>query len=159
MPVRSRDGKRVLATLNYFRQNQTVCVWLQPDCTSNYLSEIHWGLLVVICCLPASGGRDAAFLVFGAEVWVMVRNTAVPLGAHSTENTAAVQVQSLSRVQLFATPWTAAHQASLSFTISRSLLSLMPIESVMPSNCLILCRPLLLPPSVFPSVRACCCCC
>ena len=53
-------------------------------------------------------------------------------------------VQSLSRVQLFATPWTAAHQASLSFTISQSLLKLMSIESVMPSNHLIFCHPLLL---------------
>ena len=62
-------------------------------------------------------------------------------------------VQSLSCVQLFATPWTAAHQASLSITNSRSLLKLMSIESVMPSNHLILCRPLLLLPSVFPSIR------
>ena len=62
-------------------------------------------------------------------------------------------LQSLSRVQLFATPWTAAHQASLSITNSRSLLKLMIIESVMPSNHLILCRPLLLPPLIFPSIR------
>ena len=64
----------------------------------------------------------------------------------------SVVVQSLSRVQLFATPWTAAHQASLSLTISWSLLKLMSIESVMQSNHLTLCRPLLLPPSVFPSI-------
>ena len=50
-------------------------------------------------------------------------------------------------------PWTAAHQASLSNTNSRSLLKLMPIETVMPSNHLILCRPLLLPPLIFPSIR------
>ena len=62
-------------------------------------------------------------------------------------------VQSLSRVRLFAIPWTAAHQASLSFTNSRSLLKFMSIESVMPSNQLILCRPLLLLPSIFPSIR------
>ena len=61
-------------------------------------------------------------------------------------------VQSLSRVQLFATPWTAARQASLSITNSRSLPKLMFIESVMPSNHLILCRPLLLP-SIFPTIR------
>ena len=58
-----------------------------------------------------------------------------------------------SVVRLFATPWTAACQASLSFTISRSLLKLISIESVMPSNHLILCRPLLLLPSIFPSIR------
>ena len=62
-------------------------------------------------------------------------------------------VQSLSPVQLFATPWTAASQASLSITNSQSLLKLMSIESVMPSNHLILCHPLLLLPSIFPSIK------
>ena len=68
--------------------------------------------------------------------------------------------ESISSVQLlscvpmdFASPWTAACQASLSFTISQSLLKLMSIESVMPYNHLILCRPLLLLPSIFPSIR------
>ena len=61
--------------------------------------------------------------------------------------------QSLSRVWLFVIPWTVACQASLSITNSWSLLKLMSIESVMPSNHLILCHPLLLPPSVFPSIR------
>ena len=62
-------------------------------------------------------------------------------------------IQSLSRVRLFATPWTAARQASLSITNFWSLPKLMSIDSVMPSNHLILCRPLLLPPSIFPSIR------
>ena len=62
-------------------------------------------------------------------------------------------VQSVSRVQLFETPWTAAHQASLAITNSQSLPKLMSIESVMPSNHLILCLPLLLLPSIFPSIR------
>ena len=62
-------------------------------------------------------------------------------------------VQSFSCIWLFATPWTTARQASLSITNSRSLLKLISIESVMPSNHLILCRPLLLLPSVFPSIR------
>ena len=62
-------------------------------------------------------------------------------------------VQSFSRVQLFATPWTTACQTSLSITNSRSLSKLMSIESVMPSNHLILCHPLLLLPSIFPSIR------
>ena len=64
----------------------------------------------------------------------------------------AVVAQSLSHVWLFGTPWTAAPQASLSFTISWSLLKLMSIESVMPSNYLILCHALLLLPSIFPSI-------
>ena len=62
-------------------------------------------------------------------------------------------VQSLSRVQLFATPWTAACHASLSITNSQSLLKLMFIKLVMPSNHLILCHPLLLLPCIFPSIR------
>ena len=62
--------------------------------------------------------------------------------------------KSLSLVQLFVTPLTAACQAPLSFTISWSLLKLMAIESVMPSNHLILCHPLLLLPSIFPSIRS-----
>ena len=62
-------------------------------------------------------------------------------------------VQSLSDIWFFATPWTAAHQAFLSITNSQSLLKLMSIESVMPSNYLILCRPLIFLPSIFPSIR------
>ena len=68
-----------------------------------------------------------------------------------TFNTVVVQL--LSHVWLFATPWTIACQASLFFTISQSLCKLMSIESVMPSNHLILCCPLLLLPSIFPSIR------
>ena len=73
------------------------------------------------------------------EVANVERTTGVPFSL-----TDFVVVQSLGHVRLFATPWTAAHQASLSFTISQSLLKLMSIELVMPSNHLILCCPLLL---------------
>ena len=76
--------------------------------------------------------------------------------SHECANTSTFRfssVQSLNCVQLFATPWTAARQASLSITSSQSLCKLMSIESVMPYNHLILCRPLLLPPSTFPSIR------
>ena len=65
----------------------------------------------------------------------------------------AVDVQSLSHVWLFATPWTSARQVSLTFTIPRSLLKLMSIELVMTSNYLILCPPLLLLPSIIPSIK------
>ena len=65
----------------------------------------------------------------------------------------SLAVQLLSRVRLFATPWTAARQASLFFTVSLSLFKLMSIQSAMPSSNLILCRPLLLPPLIFPSIR------
>ena len=64
-----------------------------------------------------------------------------------------VVVQSFSHAQLFATPWTSAHQASLSITNSRSLLKFMSIESVMPSSHLLLCHPLLLLPSIFSNIR------
>ena len=64
-----------------------------------------------------------------------------------------VVIWSVSYVQLFVTPWTAAHQASLSFTISQSSLNPMFINLVMPSNHLVLCHPLLLLPSIFPSIR------
>ena len=75
------------------------------------------------------------------------------LGLRIQELVLLSSVQLLSCVRLFVTPWTAAHHASLSITNSHSLLKLMSIESVMPSNHLILCCPLLLPPSIFPSIR------
>ena len=62
-------------------------------------------------------------------------------------------VQFLSCIQMFAAPWTSAHQVFLSFTISQSLFKLMSIENVMPSNYLILCHPFLLLPSIFPGIR------
>ena len=77
----------------------------------------------------------------------------VPLGCSYTTSVQFSSVQSLSHVRLFATPWTTACQASLSITNSRSLPKFMSIESVMPSNHLILCRLLLLLPSIFPSIR------
>ena len=81
---------------------------------------------------------------------VLLKN---PVISNSDATVQFNSVQSLSRVWLFATPWTAACQASLSITNSRSLLKLMSTELVMPSNHLILCCPLLLLPSIFPSIR------
>ena len=81
----------------------------------------------------------------------------IKINIHRSRKTAPLRsvlsVQLLNRVQLFATPWTAACQVSLSNTNSRSLLKLTSIKSVMPSNHLILCRSLLLLPSVFPSIK------
>ena len=93
-----------------------------------------------------------------SQVWVFVTPRTVALQAppsveFSRQEYWFSSVQSLSRVQLFATPWTAARQASLSITNSQSLLKLMSIESVMPSNHLILCCPLLLLPPIPPSIR------
>ena len=75
------------------------------------------------------------------------------ISRHFSKKDISQSVQLLSCVRIFVTPWTAAHQASLSITNSRSLLKLMFIESVLPANHLILCPPLLLPPSIFPSIR------
>ena len=72
---------------------------------------------------------------------------------HNKKEEYLSSLQLLSHVQLFTTPWTAARQASLSITNSWSLLKFMSIELVMPSNHLILCHPLLLPPSIFPSIK------
>ena len=80
-------------------------------------------------------------------------STALGQGPGSSLRDQFSSIQSLSPVQLFVTSWTAARQASLSITNSWSLLKLMSIESVMPSNHLILCRPLLVLPSIFPSIR------
>ena len=88
--------------------------------------------------------------------WVCVRGLFPGgLSLYNKQNTFpfVAVVQSLSRVRLFVTPWTAARLASLSFTIFQSLLKLMSLELVMPSNHLILCCPLLLLPSIFPSIR------
>ena len=90
-------------------------------------------------------GPDAMILVF----WILSFKPAF----HSPVSVQFSSVQSLSHVLLSVTPWTAARQASLSITNSWSLLKLMPIESVMPFNHLILCHPLLLSPSIFSSIR------
>ena len=75
------------------------------------------------------------------------------LSPMNLETSSISSVQSLSHIRLFVTPWTAAHPASLSISKSWSLLKLMCMESMMPSNHLILCHPLLLFPSIFPSIR------
>ena len=79
--------------------------------------------------------------------------SAIKISGDANSNGLIVVVLLLSHVRLLVTPWTAAHLASPSFTISQSLLRLMFIESVMPSNHLILCHPLLLLPSTLPSIR------
>ena len=85
--------------------------------------------------------------------WVLNTHFIYSAAVGHSGNFQFVVVQLLSCIQLFATPWTEARQASLPFTVSQSLLKLTSIESVMPSNHLILCCPLLLLPSVFPSIR------
>ena len=88
-----------------------------------------------------------------ATLWTVAHQAPLSFSIFNESTLPISSVQSLSRFRLFATPWTAAGQASLSITISQSLLKLMSIVSVMPSNHLILCRPLLLLPSIFPRIR------
>ena len=88
--------------------------------------------------MKVSGSRVCSTLISGSRLLSM---------------SSVSSVQLLSHVQLFGTPWTAAHQTSLSITNSRSLLKFMSFDWVMPANHLILCHPLLLPPSIFPSIR------
>ena len=100
------------------------------------LCPLHWQLDSIHCAI-----RDVHTLIF----FQFFRK-------HQDLFTVS-SVQLLSHIRLFATPWTAAHQASLSITNSQSLLKLMSIESMMPCNHFILCHLLLLPPSIFPSIR------
>ena len=93
------------------------------------------------------------FQVKGNGVTGLITSWTVTLSEVSSSVTSISSVQLLSRVRLYVTPWTAARQASLFITNSQSLLKLMSAESVMPSNRLILCRPLLLLPSILPSIR------
>ena len=95
----------------------------------------------------ANKHMERCLLIF-SEMFIKSHNEIPPY-----THTQFSSVQSLRHVQLFATPWTAAYQASLSITSSWSLLKLMPIKLVMSSNHLILCRPLLLLPSICPSIR------
>ena len=95
----------------------------------------------------SSAGRHLSWFL----VLAVIYSAAMNIGVHVSFRISSVQ--SLSHVRFFATPWTTAHQASLSITNSRSPSKPMSIESVMPSNYLILCRPLLFLPSIFPSIR------
>ena len=105
--------------------------------------SILFKMVVITTC----GYRAHETCLVGLRKWVSIAfNVNLNLNSH-------IVFQSLSHVQLFVTPRTAACQASLSFTVSRSLLKLMSIESVMPSNHLFLCCPLLFLPSIFPSIR------
>ena len=118
------------------------------------------------CPKMAEGSRTKQWVFCSMKVLVKVKNESFIftwkrkelLGqpytpTHTHTHTYVTVVQSLSHVWLFATPWTAAHQVSLSLTISWSLPKFMSIELVMPSNRLILCRPFLLLLSIFPSIR------
>ena len=103
--------------------------------------------------VPVSIGEIIQFSIICIWFHLFIFTEKPQADQYNAQTNCLIVVQLLSHVHLFATPWTATHKASLSFTTSWSLLKLMFIESVMPSNRLILCRPLPLLPSVFPSIR------
>ena len=111
------------------------------------------GLQAALLFTPAPGPRMPPVLGWGTPYHTCSRHRWHQRACRSQCRVSSVLVQSLSCVRLFVTPRIVAHQASLSITNSRSLLKLMIIESVMPSNHLILCHPLPLPPSIFPRIR------
>ena len=111
-------------------------------------------------CLVSLAPKRSLFIIFlyfillySGNFWKAPSYWRMEVGCQGDQHWTLVVVESLSNIQLLETPWTAARQASLSFTISQNLFKLMSIESVMPPNHLILCCPLLLLPSIFPSIR------
>ena len=116
-----------------------IFIWQLADVTASFLisvsvcSSAKWAQLMFLSCKTV-----------GKEKWDKI---------HVLTHCVSQSVQSLSRVRLFETPWIAARQASLSITNSRSSLKLMSIELVMPSSHFILCSPLLLLPSIYPSIK------
>ena len=100
-----------------------------------------------------TGTRGELWFLFPSAFWLITQNHWGKLNILLVTIDRFISVQLLNHVRLFVTPWTAARQASLSITNSWSLLKLMSTKLVMPSNHLILCRPYLLLPSIFPSIR------
>ena len=128
--------------------------WVRSRCRWSHLVLAYWWANTPLVLRGWSGDSKIVLLSISNLLLAIsvLLSFAGLVGWNHNENLCQ-SVQSFSRIQLFATPWTAVCQASLSITISQSLPKLMSIESVMPSNRLILCRPLLLPPSIFPSIR------
>ena len=112
-----------------------------------------------VCPMSSSNSCFLTFIQISQEadkvVWYfhLFKNFSQFVMIHKVKGFQFSSVQLLSHVWLFVTPWTIAHQASLSITNSRSLPKLMSLDSVRPSNHLIFCRPLLLLPSIFPNIR------
>ena len=135
--------------LNVFGKNTSsvmLCYTLDP------IQDISYPVVLLVLSLPITVRQEVLHLLFVRFSLLLCIMT----WSHShtsVTSTGFSSVQSLSHAQLFATPWPAAHQASLSFTNSQNVLKLMSTESVMPSNHFILCHPLLLLPSTFPSIR------
>ena len=136
---KDRAGRKVRSGFSYhLMEKPKQTFWPTQYLILLCLSVLFWKMEILIN------------IVYPVELQGMGEILPLLYGLFSTQG---VAVQSVSHVLLFVTPWTAARQASLSINNSQSFLKLMSIESVMPSNHLILCRPLLLLPSIFPSIR------
>ena len=122
----------------------------QTDCTLIGKTRFIWQKGP---CLPELNYASFGLKYTSKEWWAHSRAEEISRFVGKLPGKLISSVQSLSRVWLFATPWTTARQASLSITNSWSLPKLVSIELVMPSNHLILCHPLLLLPSIFPNIR------
>ena len=109
--------------------------------------------MVIYRCIHIAANGIISFFIYGRVIFHFIHAPHLLMFYHYFLLFQFSSVQLLSHVRLFMTPWTAACQASPSITNSWSLLKLMSFESVMPSNHLILCYPLLLLPSIFPSIR------
>jgi len=138
-PTSSGAAERLWTTSGETQYEHTCLLCPVPLCLHAPDSISRISVFVRYCCVTNC-------VTFQDVIWRLHKESISRTNQFSS-------VRSLSRVQLFAIPWTASCQASLSITNSRSLLRLMSIESVMPSNHLILCHPLALPPSIFPSIR------
>ena len=119
-------------------------VWEDPTCRGHNQARVPR-----LLCLHTWGPHSATGDTTALSRWTKLARSS----KHPTQSKNTIVDQLFSRVRLFVTQWTAGCQASLSISNSRSLLKLMPIKLEMPSNHLILCRPLLLLPSIFPSIR------
>ena len=138
--LQDRNGSRKCVPNRNFIPYLASCTL--PCCSSRYREKRSK------CKAPASPSHSSL-----VKPWLVCRLRKLPHSTPAHSLGLIVIVQSLSSVWFFATPWTAARLSFLSFTFSQNLLRFMSIESVMPSNHLILCHPLLLLPSVFPSIR------
>ena len=125
--------------------------WSSPWALSSTFLDISFGKRDLRAPTPEGALWECQGRSWASEMFVLRKRRCVEPGGRMGRWFSSVQ--SLSCVRLFATPWTAARQASLSIANSRSLLKLTSIELVMPSNHLILCHPLLLLHSIFPSIR------
>ena len=155
LPGKSHGQRSLVDCSQWGFEESDTTEWLPFHFSLSCIGEGNGNPLQCSCLDNPRDGEAWWAAVFGvAQSWTWLKRLSSILYCTSPPNMIqSSSVQLLSHVWLFATPWTATHQASLSITNSQSLLKFMSVESVMPSNHLILYCSLLLPPSIFPSIR------